>query len=448
MTPFRTWAACCMLSVGAAAVLPAGAAEILVPGDHATLTAAIAAATAGDTITITNGANYAESITIDKPLNVRAAFGNNPTISGSGTDPFVVKIVTGGEGTRFGDAEGGAIEITGDSFDNTATKMVVVSIENAAGTVTLERLLIYGNFNYHNSTTGAVAPNKNRDMNNMVFLGGGGDIVLNFVEIAGGSWGLSFGTPGVVRSIYVNNSIIKSKNFGYFVEDRNRTVSTNCIIMNFVPNWAPVYYNTGVNDVIIFSHCWLNGASGAPPVSIASRRAHDNYADYTIFSTTGNSAAIALGGNSYGGERWHIDHCDFYSSSTVALIAIANAATPPGNRVVEVTNSNLVNLGEGGVISTPTNASGDSLLRVHKNNYFTPAAVRVGANGDFTTYTVDVPVATIRPDYVSVAVGNYTYSNGTLLTAGQGGTPMGSMVNIAAMRTGAVPVELSTFSLQ
>jgi len=64
-----------------ASVLPhLQSATIAVPGDHATVQAAVNAAADGDIIEITNSAVYNEDVTIAKTLTLRGAEGQRPTI--------------------------------------------------------------------------------------------------------------------------------------------------------------------------------------------------------------------------------------------------------------------------------------------------------------------------------------------------------------------------------
>ena len=77
----------------------AAAATLTVPTQHATISAAINASTAGDTIQIANSATYTEDLMINKRLTIAAAVGATPVIRNCGTSsatPVVLRPLWGG----------------------------------------------------------------------------------------------------------------------------------------------------------------------------------------------------------------------------------------------------------------------------------------------------------------------------------------------------------------
>src|SRR5690606_23803094 len=94
-------------------ILPA--ATIEVPGDWDTITSAVAAASDGDTVLITNSATYNESVRIDKRITLMAAVGQMPRILGDGVIPAVIQTIDGAEGAQIGSNDGGMIILDGNT---------------------------------------------------------------------------------------------------------------------------------------------------------------------------------------------------------------------------------------------------------------------------------------------------------------------------------------------
>ena len=99
-------------------VLTAGSvhsAEILVPGQQATLTAALGVATDGDTIRITNSANYDEGmLVIDKRINLVADVGQTPVVRATAVTDAVLQLNVAAAGSHIGSLDGGTITVDGN----------------------------------------------------------------------------------------------------------------------------------------------------------------------------------------------------------------------------------------------------------------------------------------------------------------------------------------------
>ncbi len=420
------------------------AAEILVPADQPSLVAAVAAAQAGDTITITNSADYVGPVDIDKPLFIRAAAGQSPKILGDTTQPYAIKILETAGGTQLGSLEGGQIQVNADAFDNTTINTTVIHVGNTSGTVTLERVRVYGHYNYHNSS-GATPPLISRDRNDMIRVGVSsttpmGDVILRQVEVAGGSHGLRVvATPTTNTStLTVENCMLDSKNFGVRangtidMEFKNTTIFSES-------SWSPVYYDTGQEGANSFTNCWLHAKGTSVVMNSASRRDHPTYFSRSAFTRDGVGTVLSMASTSYG-NKWYFDHCDAVVPGDTG--AVLNMATPHsqalgvGNRGVEFTNCNLINLGTGEIVAaSPVQ---EAFLIMRSNNQVSSHATPVVANNGFATYSVAAPVATITPDYGSWQTGNLIYQNQTLLTSDENGRALGSNYNFATMTSGNI----------
>ena len=122
----------------------ADAATIQVPLHYDIISSAVQAASAGDTILITNSATYQQEVTISKPVLIMAAPGMTPTIQGSGSAGYVVRTVDGAEGAQFGSEAGGRITIncTGYAAAPAGDYRVIQPTHKGLTPVVFENLLI------------------------------------------------------------------------------------------------------------------------------------------------------------------------------------------------------------------------------------------------------------------------------------------------------------------
>ncbi len=442
----------------AAVVAPrADAANLTVPGTHATLSAAISAAASSDTITITSSGSFAESILIDKPLTIKAAAGQTPKITGNGTTAYVVYFTSTTAGTKFGDNAGGQIVISGDSFDTTASVLREMLVQTSGSLpLTIENVKFTSiKANYSNSNT-PPAGTIRRDNHMFMWVGGTtvtqpvSDLNLFNVDFENGShgvWMASLTNTG--RTVRIEDCNVDVKNFGIFTTGNGNILMNRNIIRSNNPS-SPIYYNTGTAGTNQITNCWVHARGVAPAWTSASRRNHKTFITNSAFSISmaaRTTQVMAFASTSYGGEELIIDHSDFYSSSTSATFLIANptvsSVTYTGNRSLTVTNSNIVNLGPGGIVGKNTNGYWkDGALRLSHNNMVSPAATLVMPNNvdGFTTFSVEQPVYTVQPTYADVATGNFSYTGPSNVVRGdEDRQPMGSFMNFATMTEGVMP---------
>ncbi len=438
--------ACAMAALG---VMNSRAADLTVPGTHATLTAALAAATTDSTITIMNSASYAESLTIDKRITLKAAAGQSPTITGNPASFFVLNFMPWTGGSKLGDLAGGRINITGDSYDNTTTQSRVVWLQHTSGTLTVENVRVFGHYNYHTATSGAVAPNKNRDQNNMFTFGATaatepiGNIVMRNVTVEGGAYGACWRTRASASTVLMEDCSFDVQVFAIFIRGTGEYTFNRCTFSNNQPAWGTVYMeaNASTNR---FNNCWTHAKGASPCVSLATRRVHQSYANRCAFTKAGATGAVFTFANSSYGDQWLIDHCDVYSSTTTpqfnfAATQISAGNTTDGMRRLEITNSNLVNE-QGPIVGG--GLSNEIALIMRRNNIVSPTDPAVMANpatAGFQTYQVEFGIFATFPSYVSRTTGNLVYSDIQLVRAGTGFTPLGSYYDFSTMTPGVMP---------
>ena len=170
------------------ALAPAVPAALLqIPEDHDTITSAIAAASAGDTIVINDSRTYSESITWNKPLTIVAAPDTAPTIAGVSGSQYAVLAAAGSEGSRFGYQFGGTITINGDRCTSTSASRPLILRPSPSTTATLiiENVRVIDSHVWNSSTT---APSGTRDKNFMVEYGGNaanatGSVTMRYVSV-------------------------------------------------------------------------------------------------------------------------------------------------------------------------------------------------------------------------------------------------------------------------
>ncbi len=445
----------------------ATAAALTVPGSHATLTAALDAATTGDSITITNSANHTDALHITKPVTIKAAVGQTPKLVGNATTDYVIRLTTGSQGTKIGDLAGGRITIGNDTFVNTTNPMRDLLIQHTTGTVTIENISFYSTRrNYHTANTSVPSGYMARDRQMFVYVGGTtttqvlGAFNLFNCSVQNASHGLwlanlnNTGTTNRIEDCTFNpvNFAAITKGAGNLIFRRN--------FMTNASNWAPLYYDSSTAGANVIDSCISRPTGNAPGFSSASRGNHQTLITNSAFilPSTGTQQVIPFASTSLNGEWYIFDHCDFFSSSTAptfrfdqptSLPAPNASQIYPGNRGLEVYNSNIVQLGTGGIVGVNTAASQvkpiykERILRFANNNIYAPRAAKLfvanPATDGFTTYSVQGPVRTLEPTWTSRTAGNLTYTDVGLVRAGEERSPMGSCFNFVTMTEGVIP---------
>lgn len=151
-----------------------------ISGGGTALRDAVAAATAGDTIEITDSLRYDGGVDINKQLTIVAASGQSPSIGGVTTSgSSVVYFLAGSAGSQLGSNDGGTITVFQDrpgqdyytlrflnagvaSAEGDRTVVENVVLEAAGGSTGLSNIIVY-----FQRTTGPL--HLNVDFNNVVF---------------------------------------------------------------------------------------------------------------------------------------------------------------------------------------------------------------------------------------------------------------------------------------
>ena len=455
----RTLALILILPLLLAAIPSARAAELTVPGSHGTLAAAVSAALAGDTITITTSATFAESVTINKRLALRAAPGQTPTLAGNGSTGHVIRYTGDCGGSRLGDAAGGRIIINGDGFNTAAAVLRTVWISDvtnpAASTLTFENVSFHSNRINYQPDAGQTLP---RDNQMHIYIGAAAspaapisNLLFRDLSIEGGSngiWMASSLVNNADTTMTVERCRINARNFAFITSGPGNIHLLDSHLTNFNASWAALYYNTSTAGENRIERTRIRPLGNAAAFSSAARRAHQTTMIQSVLElpTTGTQVMMAFAGTGFG-EHWLIDHCELLSNSPAALFAFSDpsSVSSSGNRGLIVSNCNLVNYSAGaGIFSGGSGVLDDDHLIFHTNNIVTPAQIPFTPNAapphDFAVYSVEPPRFELVPAFADPAGGDYTYTlPRPLVRGGEGRTPIGSYFNFATGRLGTQP---------
>lgn len=174
---------------------------IHVPADYSTISAAIANATSGDTILVSNG-TYNEAVNIDKPLNITSVSGPGVTIiDGTGVSlasAGLVKITAAGNVTFSGftvqhappDSSNVTIEILSQS--SVAGVAYVISYDNIYGSNNVSNAQDYGFYSQHDSANVVFTHNyvTQTGCNNIVFEVHTGTTEISYNSLDAGVYGI------------------------------------------------------------------------------------------------------------------------------------------------------------------------------------------------------------------------------------------------------------------
>lgn len=462
------------LAMFVAASISHAATDRIVPTNYATIQAAVDAADAGDTITITNSATYAENVKITKQLNVVATAGQTPMIqSASGTTTPTLVFAAGSGGTKFGSLTGGQIRV--NFVKPTALTAVVpngmVKFEQSTGTlVTMENVLIDesgpsdGNgfpitnithdsginntvtLKYVDIITSRTANSSSTPSASGIIIGmnktfsgvsctptvspdGGPTYNLDHVRI---KYYTICGIMPMVTSTTLNVSYSDIGSLGDF---GNRPASTN-------RPWGSLNQNGVTSATLIarIDHSIFNGSrashnlslSGAGSTMTLNRSVFLH--DYYMNSLTGN---IYLFGGSrpyMAGRKFYLtaDHCDFVCKSTAfstypqiktavyaTILRTTNSTTQANNIYpdVKISNSNIYSDYNFAVCFYQVHPE-DSLVTDHCN-------VFTGGTKAYIGYTAGTGDLSMDPMYFDIGAADLRYNNNTLKTGDSEGKPIG-----------------------
>lgn len=120
-------------------------ARVLVSGGGDALVNAVASASAGSVIEITDSATYEGSINWNKPLTVVASTGRTPTIRGSeGLSSSAIYFSRNASGSRLGSNDGGRIHVQMHETDHYALRLEQVGSVGDMEPVTIENVVLDG----------------------------------------------------------------------------------------------------------------------------------------------------------------------------------------------------------------------------------------------------------------------------------------------------------------
>ncbi len=386
------------------------AAELLVPGGHATIGAAVAAASAGDTIRITNSAGYAESLSIDKSITIEAAAGQTPSITGDGVTTHVLRTLPGAGGAKIGSSSGGQITL---NCQSSATIAAIVSPQHPSGTVTFENL----RFQNINTATDLVIPSSS------------GNCTFREIASDGGARGFDLTAPSAATitgaQLRLEKCIITNL-AAEFLRQTGGSINLT-IDQSYIHSLFVVWYvtSTAAGNSFTCNYSFLsnfptNTSSGQGPGATCNLTNTPGVTiDWDHVAVVSNRHCLQI----YGGNNWTLtmDHCDLHGDidgDSNHTILATNDAT---GRTVSVTNTTFVSNGTSiGWGDADSNTSNDVSVTGNYNNF-------VRARGPNAPAGANDITSPVTPNYVAPATGNFLYTSPELITAGSGATPIGTM---------------------
>jgi hypothetical protein len=423
----------------------ADAATIKVPDDYTTLSMALDAATSIDTVLITDSGTYELLYVIgasNGPITLLAEAGQNPTIKcPAGTsNKYILDFNSNsclGQGSQIGSNSGGHInfDCNGSAADPYGPFDFDCDDEES---LLIENCSFYGASDsgwYVTKMNGAYGGNltmRDCDMN-------AEGVASNVIYHSTNAWG----RYTFERCTFRGGN--RAQLAGYHNYEAHPTTWTliNCELGDVTggdwitdTNKALRIYGSGAGQglfIIRADGCVFRSHSPGPYGAINNGRSY--HADIeiknsVIISTTQNAVRIGDGSTSL---ILTIDHCDLFSSDSAIMLEDGG----PSNRVITVTNSNLIATNGPGTTGTLT--SGDSVT-LAKNNIY--SGIGVDHGGDFSGNTA---AFTEDPGYTGYTIlGDVQYSNSNLYNQATDGGDIGNNSSYI----GLVPVELSTFMIQ
>lgn len=452
----------CLTSMAHAAL------SVTVPGDYATINAAVAAVDAGGTITITDSATYVErGMTIDKSLKIFAAAGQSPLIQNDATStsavvPFTFTQTSGD--VQIGSNSGGRIRLQYNRLASGNATQFMLFRHTTDTLVTIENVDVLCT-----GVTTVQSPHftqADRNYANRVIIRNV-DVNQNFATVTSASYGVVIGTTAAVYSnptrspVYLLDRVrIKGYNrsgvWNQFRGAELNIVDSEVGVLgqkNTAGNypWGGFINNQAACPFVgRFTTSVFRGAAAGHAVWIGSCGSSVTLSrcvaiqQYTISATAPNGA-LYLGANSgtavVDTPRMTVtaDHCDFvdlspvnnFSAAIATRIATGDART---TYVLTVSNSNIYSAANKAFNATlKTGVNPDEIHSDHNNVY------GQGTSAGYTAGTGDIA---FDPMYTNASASDVRYSNNTLKTADSAGAPVGTNASYADVYiSGIVPGE-------
>ncbi len=435
----------------------AAAATLTVPTQHATISAAINASTAGDTIQIANSATYTEDLMINKRLTIAAAVGATPVIRNGGTSsatPVVFGPLSGG--SQLGSLAGGRITLQYNKDTAANIPLQMLDFTQADGTeVVLENLLIT---QVGAATANAIRViNHNRILNNTITLRNV-DINVNRGSAQGSVYGIYVGidtavpmtgfyaptfnlervrVEGYTRSAVWINGLstvapsprvnIRFCEFGILGEQMGTTTSPWGAIIANQPG-ARCFVNIDRSLMLgQYGHSALFFNGDGSSVTLTRTVVVNKFAA----NTTTPRGALQLGISSLPGARGlrvEADHCDFVDRSPAGAAAAIVTDDVSTTQTMILTNCNVVSASTKAFAITV--GAGDVFSSSH-NNVF-------GAIPS-TGYVAAATDKALDPQYQAIEAGDARYANNGLKKADSAGGPIGVNADHSDVVAGITP---------
>ncbi|MCE5228827.1 hypothetical protein LLG95_04425 [bacterium] len=446
------------------------ASSVSVPGDFATVRAAIAAVDDGGTITITNSATYAEpNLLIAKPLKIYAATGQSPVIKNDGTTNATFLRFTQTGDVRIGSLTGGRIQfvfVRGATGTQPGTQWVQLDH-------TTDSLIAFENIDILcTGTTGVTANIQSITQNQATNTMKKANVSWSYCTLdwgrqaaylTGSQYGMCIGSTGYIGSTSQGGpkwtlDHVKIKNYnrsGIWQQTRDAELNMNyCEVGTYgerfgtatgnpwggiVNNQAAARWVGRINNTIFRGPATYSGCNiTAPGTSVTlSKTVFLN--GYNI-NGTGAVGALQIGGaastTAFNGRMYiTADHCDFADMSVVgsnaaAIFRSATTANENTSITLTITNSNIYSVNNKPV-NLLTWVAGRDVFNSSYNNVY-----GAGASAGYTAGTGDI---SYDPRYFDATGSDMRYYNNTLKTADAVGGPIGTNAGYADVIGGIVP---------
>jgi len=324
-----------------------------VPGDFATIGAAISAATSGDTILVADGTYSAQNVLTSKVLTIKSVNGPASTIVNCG-------------GNYFGTYQGSGTLIQGFKFQNSISSLGVVSLQTSA---TIDNCVFINNnsgFNFNPACINTAGTNNTVNITNCSFnLNQGlGAIQANSIlnvtdstftnnsgQFGSGAIYANTATGQITRCTFSGNASDSGDQGGAIYWVNGSVTCTDCSFTNNSSNVAGGAVEIGAQGLdspLTLIRCFFAGNSapkgGAVSASVSSNHTSSTTATNCIFvgnSASSDGTAIDSTGNAVA-VSMNVTNCSFYGNSyTGSSPSTQGAISADGSTTVTVTNSIL-----------------------------------------------------------------------------------------------------------